>query len=280
MKSRTTPKLPRTVALRRTLAAVSLAAAVAITGCTQQSDSSGAADAGGASDAGGQQQSQQQASDGGGAQAAAPDLSDVPDPVAEVNGEKISEEDFSTSYEQQYQQAAMQQQSTGQAVDEDQLKQQVAQQLVDNLLLQQGAKDAGIEASDEDIDATLEQIGAQNGMTSADEVVKALEQQGMDEEQIRSEAAKQFTITTFIDKKAGIGDPTDEELKAAYDQMVQQQEQAAGQTGQTGGEQAQTPAFEDVKDQLAQQVKAQKEGEAAQSIADELEKSGDVTINL
>ncbi|MGO1199627.1 MAG: SurA N-terminal domain-containing protein, partial [Dermabacteraceae bacterium] len=117
------------------------------------------------------------------------DVSDVPDVVATVNGEEITKDEFTTIYEGQFQQLAMQQQTTGEEVDQAALKEQVANQLVDNRLLLQGAADAGIEPTDADIDATLEEIAKQNGLGSADEVVSTLEQQGMSEEDVRKDAA-------------------------------------------------------------------------------------------
>ncbi|WP_193103230.1 SurA N-terminal domain-containing protein [Brachybacterium sp. FME24] len=268
-------KVPSTSKLRTTFAAVSFAAIVALTGCSDdQAAPTGASDGGGqppaASDGGG---SPLAGSDGGGQAAPEADVSDVPDVVAEVNGEKIAKDEFVTAYESQFQQAAMQQQSTGQEVDQTELKKQVANQLVDNRLLQQAAGDAGIEATDADIDATLEEIAAQNNMGSADEVIAALEQQGMSEEDVRSDAASQFTLTTFIEQEADVKEPTDEELKAQYDELVAQQSQA-------GGQQSEVPPFEEVKDQLAQQAVSQQQNEAATEIASGLREQGDVTVNI
>ena len=264
-------KVPSTRTLRRTLGALALGASVALTGCSgDQAAPSGASDGGG--------QAAPAASDGGGQAAPKADVSDVPDVVAEVNGEKITKDEFTAIYEPQFQQASMQQQGTGQQIDQTELKKQVANQLVDNRLLLQGATDAGIEPTDADIDATLEEIAKQNGLGSADEVVSTLEQQGMKKEDIRKDAASQFKLTTFIEQKAKITPPSDEELKAQYEQMSQQQAQAGGQ--QPGGQQAEVPPFEEVKDQLSQQAVAQQQNEAASKIAAELRESGDVTVNF
>ena len=268
-------KVPSSRALRRTLAAVTLTAGLALTGCSgDQAAPSGGSDGGGQPPA---------ASDGGGAPAAggedgaqqAPeaDVSDVPDVVATVNGEDITKDEFVPVYESQFQQMAMQQQTTGEQPDQAELKGQVAQQLVDNELLLQGAKDAGIEATDEDIDATLEEVASQNGLGSADEVVSALEQQGMSAEEIREDAASQFTLTAFIEQEADISEPTEEELKKQYEQLTAQQSQA-------GGDASQIPPFEEVKEQLAQQTVSQQQNEAATTLAAELREAGDVTINL
>ena len=265
-------KIPSHRALRRTLAALTLTTAVALTGCSgEQAAPTGGSDQGGQAPV---------ASDGGGDPAAGEqpqlpeaDVSDVPDVVATVNGEEVTKEEFASVYEGQFQQAAMQQQSTGEEVDQAALKEQVANQLVDNRLLQQAADEAGIEPTDEDIDATLDEIAEQNGMGSGDEVVAALEQQGMSEDDVRKDAASQFVLTAYVEQEADIQPPSDEELKTQYDQLVEQQSQA-------GGQQSEVPPFEEVKEQLAQQAVTQQQNEAATSIAAELWESGDVTINL
>lgn len=278
-------KVRSTSALRRTLAALTLTAALGLTAACSggQDDPSQASDGGGqaapaASDGGGQ--AAPGASDGGGTagdpQAQQPqeaDVSDVPEVVATVNGTEITKDDFVQTYQSQYQQMAMQQQAGGQAPDEEQLKTQVAEQLVNNELLRQGAEDAGIKATDKDIDTTLDEIAKQSGLGSGDEVVSALEQQGISAEQVRQDAASQFAITTYIEQEADIAEPSDEELKAQHDAMVEQQSAA-------GGSAEEVPSFEEMKDQLAQQATMQQQNEAATEIAGKLRESGDVTINV
>ena len=264
-------KVRSTSALRRTLAALTLTAALGLTAACSggQDDPSQASDGGGqaaASDSGGAAAGDQQMPEA--------DVSDVPDVVAEVNGEEVTKDEFVQTYESQFQQLMMQQQSgAGMEVDQDELKSQVAEQLVNNELLRQGAADAGIEASDEDVDTTLDEIAQQSGLDSGDEVVSALEQQGIDEKQVREDAASQFAITSYIEKEADVSEPSEEELKEQYDAMVEQQSQA-------GGSSEEMPSFDEVKDQLAEQATTQQQNEAATELAGSLRESGDVTVNL
>ena len=265
-------KVRSTSALRRTLAALTLTAALGLTAACSggQDDPSQASDGGGqaaASDSGGAAAGDQQMPEA--------DVSDVPDVVAEVNGEEVTKDEFVQTYESQFQQLMMQQQQSGAGteVDQDELKSQVAEQLVNNELLRQGAADAGIEASDEDIDTTLDESAQQSGMNSGDEVVDALEQQGIDEKQVREDAASQFAITTYIEKEADVSEPSEEALKEQYDSMVEQQSQA-------GGSSEEMPSFDEVKDQLAEQATTQQQNEAATELAGSLRESGDVTVNL
>ena len=127
-------KVRSTSVLRRTLAALTLTAALGLTAACSggQDDPSQASDGGGqaaASDSGGAAAGDQQMPEA--------DVSDVPDVVAEVNGEEVTKDEFVQTYESQFQQLMMQQQQSGAGteVDQDELKSQVAEQLVNNELL-------------------------------------------------------------------------------------------------------------------------------------------------
>lgn len=95
----------------------------------------------------------------------------------------------------------------------------------------------------------------------------------MDEKDVRADAASQYALTTYVEQESDIKEPSDKELKAQYDELVAQQDQA-------GGQESEIPPFEDVKDQLAQQTVSQQQGEAATKLAADLKEKGDVTINL
>src|SRR5690625_4092520 len=112
-----------------------------------------------------------------------PDLEGIPDVVAEVNGEEISGEEFETTYVGQFQQAMMQAQMSGQEVDQDQLKAQTAEALIGQKLVIQEAENQGFEASEEDVEETLDEIVEQNGLNSQDDFFAALEEQGIAEDE-------------------------------------------------------------------------------------------------
>lgn len=260
--------------IKHALAGLSFAAVVTLAGCSDAGDTSDPAEPGaepGASDQGADQ----------GEQMPEADLSDVPDVVAEVEGEEISKDEFAAFYEPQFQQQAMMAQQGGEEMDETELKTQVADQLVDNRLLIQAAEEAGVEASDEDVDAILEGIAQENGMSSADEVIAALEEQGQPEEEIREDAATQHKLDTYIAQEADIDEPSEEELREQYDEIVEQQSQAASDAGGEGEEeQAEIPPFEEVRDQLAEEATAEQENEAASEIVAELRDGADITVHL
>lgn len=255
------------MSIKRPLVALSVAAVVALAGCT--------------SETGGESPESSQSAEGApesgaGADLPEADLEDVPDVVAEVNGESIEREEFVTSYQSQLQQAAMSQQSTGEEIDQDDLKQQVVELLVNNRLLTQAAAQSGVEATDEDIQSTLDDVAAQNGMQSADEVIAALGEQGVSEDQVRADAAAQFQISAYVDAEADIEEPTEDELRDQYDTIVEQLESQGGE----GTSEAEIPPFEDVRDELAQQATTEQQNAAVAGIVSTLRDEGDVTIHL
>lgn len=205
-----------------------------------------------------------------------PDLEGIPDVVAEVNGEEISREEFETTYQGQFQQASMQSQMTGQEVDQDQLKGQVAESMIGSELLVQEANNSDYDASEEEIDKTLDELVEMNQLESQDEFMTAMEEQGMAEEELMSQLELQVKVDKLIADEAGDMEPTEEELQELYDQFSAQQEQMGGEDG----EEAEVPSFEEMKPDLEQQLKNQKEAEASQTLVEKLREDADVTNNL
>ncbi|MFG6150132.1 SurA N-terminal domain-containing protein [Halobacillus sp. B23F22_1] len=221
----------------------------------------------------GEEKQQQEEGEGEQPEMPEPDLENVPDVVAEVNDEEINKEEFESAYEGSFQQMAMQSQMSGQELDQDQLKKQTAESLVGQELLTQKAEDEGYEASQEDIDKTLEELAQQNQMESKDEFLAALEEQGMGEDEVMSQVETQVKVDQLIASEAGDTEPSEEELEEAYAQMEAQQEQM----GEEGGE---MPSYEDAKPDLEEQVKTQKEQEATQKLVENLREDADVTVHL
>ncbi|MCG1010293.1 SurA N-terminal domain-containing protein [Salinicoccus sp. ID82-1] len=201
-----------------------------------------------------------------------PDLEDVPDVVATVNGEEITKDEFEQVYTAQFQQAAMQAQMTGQEMDQAQMKQQIAEGMVSQELLKQEAEDRGIEATDEEIDAAIDDLVERNGLESREALFTALEEQGLTEEEARAELQSGLNQDQLISEEIGEIEVTEEELQTLYDDTVQQQEEA--------GSEQELPPFEELKPDLESHLKQQKEAEATQNYASELRENADVTINL
>lgn len=204
-----------------------------------------------------------------------PNTDSIPEVVAEVNGEKITKDDFVPLFETQYQQMMMQAQQAGQPVDEEGLKKQTAENLVSTKLLSQEADKRGIKASDDDVTKALDEAAASSQMSTED-FLAAMKDQGMDEKKVHEELGTQLKIEDLIVDEFGEFEVTDEEIGAAYQRAKDQQEQMAAQSGQ----EAPVPSLEEMRPQLEEQVKGEKSTEATQKFAGDLREKGDVTINL
>lgn len=202
-----------------------------------------------------------------------PDLDAIPDVVAEVNGEEVTKEEFVPIYQAAFQQAAAQAQMGGEEPDEEALRKQTADNLVDTELLLQEAESRGLEVSDDAVDAELTDLAEQNGMKSAEELLKAVEAQGVTAEQARQQVETQAMVEQLVADENGSIEPTDKELRKLYAQVKKQQAAAGGQ-GQ------EIPPFAQVRDQLAEQATSQEVGKVATGLVDDLRKDADITINL
>jgi len=259
---------------RTTLGALSVAAVLTLSAC-----GGGSGSGSGSGDASAESSSSASPSDGASDGAAAgtqPDLDAIPDVVAEVNGEEVTKDEFVPIYEAAFAQAASQAQMGGEAPDEEQLRKQTADDLVDTELLAQEAEARGLEVSDEDVDAELTDLAEQNGMKSADELLKAVEQQGVTAEQARDQVETQVLVEQLVADENGPIEPTDKELRALYEQAKQQQAQA-GQSGQGGQK---IPPFAQVREQLVEQATNQEIGKVATALVEDLRADADITINL
>lgn len=245
------------------LLAVSLTAPVLVlTACSgsDEGDDTGASD----------QASQEQSSEEGAAPE--PDLDGIPEVVAEVDGTEIGRDEFVEAYRGSFQQQATQAQTTGQPVDQEALKEQTAQSLVSRYLLTQEAADRGIEASESDVDDSLTTLAEQNQM-SPEEFLAALEEQGMAESEVRSQLESQVEVDGLVADEAGPIKPTEAEMRKVYDDAKARQQQSGG-AGQ------QLPPYRKVKDQLAEQVRSQKEAAVTEKLEKGLRSQAEITIHL
>lgn len=262
------------LARKARLAVAAAGAVLIVAGCSTAGDGD---EASGPESQAATEQTQGDAADGDGAQAqsGAPNLDDIPDPVAEVNGTAISKNEFVSVFEGQYQQMSMQAQSTGQPVDEEQLKEQSLDGLVGVELLQQEAEKRGIEVTDQEIDESLAEF-AETNQASTDEFIAKMGEQGLDRDDVLDQIEKQLRAEKLIADEFGEYSPTDDEIKAAYDQVAQQQAMMGG--GQAAGQQV--PPLEQVRPQVEEQVKNEKQAQQMQTLSDSLREGAKVDVHL
>lgn len=223
-------------------------------------------------------QSEQQGGQQGEQSMPEPDLEDIPDVVAEVNGEEISGETFSTNYEAQFQQLAMQSQMTGEEPDQEELKQQSLDMMINSELLVMDAEEQGFTADESDVDEYISTMAEENGLESSDELVKQFEEQGLDEEQVRDDVHKEVLMEQVIET-IDAEEPSEDDLQEMYDTQVEQIEAMNEQAGEEG-QQQEVPSFEELKPDLEEQAAQQKENEAVQAHLDGLREDADIETHI
>lgn len=203
------------------------------------------------------------------------DLDDVPDVVAEVNGDEIVKDDFANVYEQQFQKQVMQAQMSGQDIDdidEEALKKEAAELMADQTLLIQEAKNTISDVSDDAIDEVIEELIEQNDMDSKDDLIEAFEEQGVDEKTFMSEVETQVKLNQLLEDITTDIEVTEDETKEAYETMISEQEEA--------GSDEEPPEFNDIKSDLEEQLLDQKKAEETEAYVETLREDADITIHL
>lgn len=209
-------------------------------------------------------------------ESSATDGGDIPEVVAEVNGEEISKERFVAAYEGQLQQS----QASGQTPDVEAVREQTANALVDAELLRQEAESRDITVTPQEVQAELADLAEQNQVASVREFIDAVEEQGLSEDDVRSQVGTQLQIEGLVVDEEGPFEPTEQELRATYQQAKQQQETLNSQLGEDSGQTQEVPPFAQVRRQLVEQTVANEQAQVAQTLAQTLREDADIQINV
>ncbi|MFC5711855.1 SurA N-terminal domain-containing protein [Thalassorhabdus alkalitolerans] len=196
-----------------------------------------------------------------------PDMDDFPDPVAEVNGEPISSEQFGEIYSFTLQTAAMQGIDPEDEESEQMLIDQTLEQLIGLELLTQAAEEQGYEVTDEEVDEQLQQEREQAGLDDEEEYIAFLEEQGLDEEELRQDISEQLKIDRFIEEETEQEDVSDEEVEEVYEQVAEMQ-----------GDDA--PELDEIREDLEDQIRQQNESEQVQGLVNSLREESDVEVHI
>lgn len=211
------------------------------------------------------------------------DLEALPDPVAEVNGEPITRDDLVQALEPELELAREQSQDSV-PVDEVALRDAVLDNMVSLELVRQEGERLDLEATEEDVDAELDDLASQNGMGSGEEFLAALEAQGITEEQARNEVGTLVVFDGILADRGRVPEPTEQELKDYYEQVTGQaadEEQGGSDDGAAAtGDSTQIPAFEEIRDQLEQQLAQQQEQERLTEILVELRQDAEIELHV
>src|SRR5699024_7581483 len=111
---------------------------------------------------------------------------------------------------------------------------------------------------------------------SQNEFFAALEEQGMDKDEVTSQIETEEKVDKLIASETGDVDPTKEELQEINDEYTAQIEQMGGEEE----EKVDIASIEEMESDLIAQVKAEKESETYQTLIEELQADADITNHL
>ncbi len=162
------------------------------------------------------------------ASATSADATTTPDdqgPVAIVNDEEISREDFDAQFALLEDSYAAQGVALPEGEELVQLQQSVVEQMVQQTLVLQEATSRNIEASADDVEAQYQTIRA--SFPDEETFNAALASDGLTEADVHGFIADDIKAQTLFDsviEAAALAPPTDEEIQTFYDQASLQQE--------------------------------------------------------
>ena len=214
------------------------------------------------------QESSESSSESPSESSAAPGLDDLPDVVAEVNGEELTKDEFAPFYEARLQQAAAAAEASGQAPDEDAIRTETVENLVDTELLTQEADARGIEVTDDDVETELGSLAEEYQLESTEAFLAALEEQGTTEDEVREQVRTQVVVEALVEDEDGAFAPTEKQLREVYAQG----RDAAKAQGQP------VPPYAEVREQLEQQAVTERTGRVAQALVEQLRADADIEI--
>lgn len=203
------------------------------------------------------------------------DLDNIPDIVAEVNGEEILKENFINAYENRFQQEIMQAQMSGENaddIDQELLKEEVIDLVIGQYLLMQEASNTIKDASEEYINEAIDLLLEQRGLETKEDLLASFEEQGVNEEDFMSKIVIQAKLNQFVDDISKDIELTEDEVKDTYETLKIEQEQLDSED--------EFPAFDEVESSLESQIIDQKAGEKTIDLIEELRKSADITKHL
>ncbi|MEX0930696.1 MAG: SurA N-terminal domain-containing protein [Candidatus Paceibacterota bacterium] len=181
-------------------------------------------------------------------------------PVAIVNGEEIPREIFNQNLEQF---RASVSETERESLDA-QIQQQVLNTLINNTLIRQEIEEQGLTADDVAVQTEFEAI--QENAGGAEELQTQLDAAGLTEAELRAQIAEQVVINTYLESVVNIEnvEVTEEEIQSFYDEL--------------SAENQELPPLEEVRDQIEQQLRAQKQQEEIGTVLETLRADADIEI--
>lgn len=191
--------------------------------------------------------------------------------VAVVNEEEIKGE----AYNSLLSDSQMSYQSMGQDPTSEEIAAQLKESTIDSLigqtLLLQQAEEKGYEADDEEIQQEIATL--KEGYEDEAQFEEVLKSSGLTLEELKAEVAKNIQYTAYIENELTVEEVKEEDVKAYYDQIVEQN---------SGSEEAsaQIPEYEEVKDRIKEDLERQKTQEVLAAEVEKLRENASIEVKI
>jgi FKBP-type peptidyl-prolyl cis-trans isomerase (trigger factor) len=190
-------------------------------------------------------------------------------PAATVNGAPITRDDFDRNFEQ----VMLEVEAQGFTAELDPemeatLKEQAIQSLVNAELLKQAAKEAGVTADSEALEARLAEIETGNG--GAEQLAARMAEFGITMEQLRIDVENELIIQTHLNNELDLESVvvTDEEIAEVYNQVALEN---AG---------TEIPPLTEVTDLLRNQILSERQQQLVGEYIETLRQAAEIVINV
>ncbi len=191
------------------------------------------------------------------------------DTVAIVNGFKITRDEFDKNVSMIMQSATLSGADVADPIVVKQINDQALDILINNALLIEGARGAGISADGAEVQTQYDAIVASVG--GAEELAKRMAEVGLTEEQLRSNIEDRILADAFIEAQTDIKNlsVSDEEVQSYYDTVASQITEGT-----------ETPSLDEIKPQIEAQILSQKQQELVTAFLKKLRDEATVDIKL
>jgi len=185
--------------------------------------------------------------------------------IAVVNGTNIYRDEFDESVALIMQSVTMQGTDTTQESVQAEIRTQALDILISNILITEAATEAGIVATDEEVQSKYDEIITQLG--SKEELEKRMAEVGLTEEKLRSNIIDRILADAYVSSKATVNDlaVTEEEVSAFLEGI---------------GTNVDLPPLEEIRPQIEQQILGQKQQQLITDIIAELRGEAEVDIRI
>ncbi len=187
--------------------------------------------------------------------------------VARVNGEEISQSEYDRSVAQITGVYATQGADPTDPTVIASVKDQALNTLINRRLMSSAALSAGVTVDDSEVDTEYQTVVTSLGSEEA--LTTALSENGMNEDNLRSEIRTDLLINKYLETKLGVSTivVTDEEIQTAYDTAISSSESTE-----------EAPALADVRDLISNQLLSEKQQLAINAELERLRQEASIEV--